>query len=115
VVTFDYDHQIMYLRRIATPPADAGSFDRCGCWLNLGDDGFEIKDITPGGPAEAAGLKVGDVVITIGGAPASGMRLTDARTAMRIAPTDRPIRIGYRRDGAAAEVSLTPRDQIPRR
>ncbi|MBW8860206.1 MAG: PDZ domain-containing protein [Caulobacter sp.] len=115
VVTFDYDHQIMYLRRIATPPADVGSFDRCGCWLNLGDDGFEIKDIAPGGPAEAAGLKVGDVVITIGGAPASGMRLTDARAAMRIAPTDRPIRIGYRRDGAAAEVSLTPRDQIPRR
>ena len=115
VVTFDYEHQIMYLRRIATPPADAGSFDRCGCWLNLGDDGFEIKDIAPGGPAEAAGLKVGDVVTAIDGAPASGMRLTDARAMMRVAPTDRPIRIGYRRDGAAAEVSLTPRDQIPRR
>jgi hypothetical protein len=115
VVTFDYEHQVMYLRRIATPPADAGSFDRCGCWLNLGDDGFEIKDIARGGPAEAAGLKVGDVVTTIGGASAGGMRLTDARAAMRIAPTDRPIRIGYRRDGAAAEVSLTPRDQIPRR
>jgi hypothetical protein len=115
VVTFDYDRQIMYLRRIAKPPADAGAFDRCGCWLNLGDDGFEIKDIAYGGPAEAAGLKVGDVVTAIDGAPAGAMRLTDARAAMRIAPTDRPIRIGYRRDGTTAEVSLTPRDQIPQR
>jgi hypothetical protein len=115
VVTFDYDHQIMYLRRIATPPADAGSFDRCGCWLNLGDDGFEIKDIAPGGPAEAAGLKVGDVVTAIDGAPVRGVSLTDARAAMRVAPTDRPIRIGYRRAGASAEISLTPRNQIPER
>jgi hypothetical protein len=115
VVTFDYDHQIMYLRRIAPPPTDAGSFDRCGCWLNLGDDGFEVKDIAPGGPAEAAGLKVGDVVTAIDGAATSGMRLTDARAAMRGAPTERPIRIGYRRGDAVAEVSLTPRDQIPRR
>ena len=115
VVTFDYDHQVMYLRRIATPPADAGTFDRCGCWLNLGDDGFEIKDIAPGGPAQAAGLKVGDVVTAIDGAPVEGLPLTDARAAMRVAPTDRPIRIGYRRAGAAAEAWLTPRDQIPRR
>lgn len=115
VVTFDYDHQIMYLRRIATPPADAGSFDRCGCWLNLGEDGFEIKDIAPGGPAESAGLKVGDVVTAIDGAPVQGLSLTDARAAMRGAPTNRPIRIGYRRAGAAAEASLTPRDQIPER
>jgi hypothetical protein len=115
VVTFDYDAQIMYLRRIATPPSDAGTFDRCGCWLNLGDDGFEIKDIATGGPAQAAGLKVGDVVTAIDGRPAGTVSLSDARAAMRVAVVGRPIRIDYRRDGVAAAVTLTPRDQIPRR
>ena len=115
VVTFDYDRQLMYLRRIAPPPVDAGTFDRCGCWLNLANDGFEIKDIAAGGPAEAAGLKVGDVVTAIDGAPAGSVSLSDARAAMRVAATDRPIRIDYRREGVAAVVMLTPRDQIPAR
>lgn len=115
VVTFDYDRQIMYLRRIGTPPADAGTFDRCGCWLNLANDGFEIKDIAPGGPAEAAGLKVGDVVTAIDGAPAGTVSLSDARAAMRVATVGRPIRIGYRREGVAGEATLTPRDQLPAR
>jgi hypothetical protein len=113
VVTFDYDRQLMYLRRIAPPPVDAGTFDRCGCWLNLADDGFEIKDIAPGGPAQAAGLKVGDLVTAIDGTPAGTVSLSDARAAMRVAAVGRPIRIGYRRGGVMGEVILTPRDQVP--
>ncbi|KRA56675.1 hypothetical protein ASD79_16560 [Caulobacter sp. Root655] len=115
VVTFDYDRQLMYLRRIAPPPVDAGTFDRCGCWLNLADAGFEIKDIAPGGPAQAAGLKVGDLVTAIDGAPAGTVSLSDARAAMRVVAVGRPIRIDYRRDGVTGEVMLTPRDQVPAR
>ncbi|MBO9707636.1 MAG: aspartyl protease family protein [Caulobacter sp.] len=115
VVTFDYDRQIMYLRPIASPGADVGVFDRCGCWLNLADHGFEIKDVATGGPAEAAGLKVGDVVTAIDNRPASAVSLSDARAFFRTAPVGRPVKVDYLRAGAPASVAVTPRDQLTAR
>lgn len=35
VVTFDYGGETAYLRRLATPDADTGQFDRSGLWINL--------------------------------------------------------------------------------
>ncbi|MBS0361534.1 MAG: aspartyl protease family protein, partial [Proteobacteria bacterium] len=34
VVTFDYAHQVMYLKRIVPTPSDVGTFDRSGLWIN---------------------------------------------------------------------------------
>ena len=36
VVTFDYAHQVMYLKRIEATPPDVGTFDRSGLWINAG-------------------------------------------------------------------------------
>jgi serine protease Do len=38
------------------------------------DEGVILEDVIPGGPAEAAGLKVGDIVLTVAGRPVNDLR-----------------------------------------
>ena len=38
------------------------------------DEGVILEDVIPGGPAEAAGLKVGDIVLTVQGHPVNNLR-----------------------------------------
>ena len=66
-VTFDYGHQVMYLKPLQPPPGDVGVFDRAGFWLNLSPAGFKIMDLTAGGAAAATGLKVGDEITAVDG------------------------------------------------
>lgn len=113
VATFDYAGRTLYLEPVANPDADVGRFDRSGMWLNLGPGGLEIMDIAAGGPAAAAGLRVGDVITAIGGVAADGRTLSDTRRALKIAAVGTPIAIAYRRSGTAAATSLIPRDLIP--
>jgi len=77
-VTFDYANQHLYLK----PNRDYGSpmdYDRSGMWINAADDGFVVKSVMPGGPADRAGLKVGDVITAVNGKPAAGLALSDLR------------------------------------
>ena len=71
IVTFDYDHQIMYLKPQPKPVADTGTFDRAGMWINAVPEGFKIVDVTATSPAEAAGLQAGDIVTAVNGKPAN--------------------------------------------
>jgi hypothetical protein len=109
VVTFDYGRRFLYLRRLAHPLPDTGTFDRAGMWLNLAKDGFQIMSVADGGPAAAAKLAPGDVVTQIGDRPSTGMTLDEARRTFRIATAGTPIAIVYRRDGSIARTSVTPR------
>ena len=38
------------------------------------EDGVLLEDVIPGGPAEQAGVKIGDIVLTIDGAPVANVR-----------------------------------------
>jgi hypothetical protein len=113
VVTFDYVHKTMYLKPLAHPDQDTGRFDKVGFWLNVGRDGLEVMDLAPGGPADAAGLKVGDVVTTLGGLPVAGRVLSDVRRELKLVEVGRPFPIGYRRGNTTALATVTPRDLIP--
>lgn len=44
-------------------------FDRSGVWLNDAGDVLEVMDVTQGGPAENAGLRAGERIRAIDGAP----------------------------------------------
>jgi Do/DeqQ family serine protease len=72
--------------------------------------GALVADIWPGGPAERAGLKQGDVIISVDGRPA-----VDAAAVSYAVGSSRPgqaIKLGIRR-GAGAEQALTLRAEAP--
>jgi predicted metalloprotease with PDZ domain len=112
VVTFDYDHNLMYLKPIAEPVADLDTFDRSGMWINQVDGGFKIFDVTKGGPAEAAGLAKGDVIVAINGKPASSISLSDIRQQLRDDAPGAVVNLTIKQESGSKKVAVTLRDLI---
>ena len=111
-VTFDYGHQ----RLIFEPNANYArrdTYDRAGMWINRGPEGFEVIDVVAGGPADVAGLKVGDRITAIGGTPAGGLSLPAVRERFRTDPVGTKIKIDVRRDGKPRNVKIVLRDLVP--
>jgi len=111
-VTFDYQDQVMYLKLLDPPPADAGHFDRSGLWINAADAGFTVTEVAAGGPAEVAGIRKGDVVTAINGQPARIEELSDARTLLRSLPAGSTVELKLLRAGAPLTVQVQLRDLI---
>jgi len=112
VVTFDYNHRIMYLKPLRPAPTDVGVFDRAGFWLNLSPAGFKIMDLTAAGAAQAAGLKVGDEITAVDGAPAAKVDLPELRKRLRDEPAGTQVKLDVLANGQTRAVTLTLKDQI---
>jgi C-terminal processing protease CtpA/Prc len=112
IVTFDYDHQIMYLKPRPLPVADTGTFDRAGFWINTSAKGFEIVDLSDGGAAQSAGLKKGDQITSVDGKPATKIAISDMRQQLRDRPAGTKITLGVETAGQPRSVVLTLKDQI---
>jgi hypothetical protein len=84
-ITFDFAHGRLYFEKNANY-AERDVHDRAGVWMERGDRGFELIEVVPGSPADAAGLKAGDVVVAVDGKPAAGMPLSQLRLHLRSAP-----------------------------
>jgi hypothetical protein len=112
VVTFDYGHQRLYLRRLSPPPVDAGDFDRSGFWINASPSGYVVTALDRGGPAEAAGFQSGDVITKIDGRPARMAELSDVRRSFRTLPAGAVVRMDVDRGGAQKVLSLQLRDLV---
>jgi len=111
-VTFDYGRHTMYLRpnKSFSKPFD---YDRSGMWINQGDGGFEVESILANGPAAAAGLRVGDLIVSVGGKPAGQMTLSDWRQSLREETSGTRLRLEVRRANLTKTVDLTLRNLIP--
>jgi len=112
VVTFDYAHQVMYLKRITPTPPDVGTFDRSGLWINAKGGGYQITDVAKGGAGDQAGLAVGDIITAIDGKPVRDEDLADARGMLRDRPAGTRVRLTLRRGTQTHPVTLILRDQI---
>lgn len=112
VVTFDYAHQMMYLRPITPPPADAGRFDRAGMWINSGPNGYVVTDVAANGPAAQAGIQVGDIITRLDGATPRFDGLSDARVLLRSRPAGTRVEVELQRAAQGRHATLTLRDQI---
>ncbi|WP_211473065.1 aspartyl protease family protein [Collimonas humicola] len=111
-VTFDYGNRIMYLKPRAAPVADSGVFDRAGMWINAGDQAFDVVDVTPGGPAAAAGLLVGDRIVAVDGAAVASAQLPTFRKRLRTEPAGSTVKVSVLSGTEKRELQITLRDQL---
>ena len=109
-VTFDYSRS----RIILEPNHNYGTpdtYDRSGMWLGQVGKFFEVLDLTAGGPAEKAGLKVGDRIVSIDGHSTATLLLPDVRQGLRN-PPNRKVKVVVARKEGQRELSLTLRDLV---
>ncbi len=92
--------------------ADHDVWDRSGMWLNRSGDVLEIMDVTAGGPAAAAGLAPGDLVLAVDGAPAAEVGLVPLRRRFAADPPGTRVRLRVRRGDTEREVVLVLRDLV---
>ena len=68
-------------------------------------DGLFVQSVTPGGPAETAGLRAGDIVTKVNGTPASNV---DALTAIQVTSVaGDTVTVEYVRDGKKHTAKVT--------
>jgi hypothetical protein len=112
IVTLDYEHRLMYLKRTTQPVEDLDTYDRAGLWFNQSDQGFTIVDVTKGTPAEEAGLKAGDTIVAIDGAPSATLKLFDVRKRLRNAAPGTVVTFSVKNASGTAERKVVLRDLI---
>jgi serine protease Do len=69
------------------------------------DKGALIDQVSPGGPAERAGLHMGDIVTSVNGVPIKSS--TDLTQQVALARPGEAIRLGVLHDGQAREIAIT--------
>ena len=74
--------------------------------------GVQILRVSPAGPAETAGLRVGDVIVSFGGkelnAKSPYPQQLQILELVREAKPGEPAIVGYQRDGKAQKTSIVP-------
>jgi len=68
-------------------------------------EGYAISGVVPGGPAEKAGLRAGDVIVQFDGQPIRS--LADIEAALRKHKPGDKVRLVARRNGQQLEVEVT--------
>ncbi len=113
-VTFDYAKQLMYLKPNKTY-GEPMTYDRSGMWINGAKEGFEVMAILAGGPAQQAGLKVGDIITAVNGKPAGDLTLYGLREMLRESASGTRVKLTIGNGAKAHDVSLVLRRLIPQK
>jgi len=80
-VIFDYGNK----RMILEPNADFAyedNLDMAGLWLTRENDSTKVDFVVDGSPAGNAGIKEGDVIVSVNGQPAKDLSLRDIRQTL---------------------------------
>lgn len=83
-----------------------GRYTGVGLWLGPGRGAHvEVLSVLPASPAAAAGLRVGDEVVSVGGQPVVGREVGEVVGLLR-GRVGTPVAVGIRRDGTVRAISL---------
>jgi membrane-associated protease RseP (regulator of RpoE activity) len=79
-----------------------------------GKQGARVRSVSPGGPADEAGLRAGDVILALDGKPIagnenSGRVLVDQ---MRMVKPDQKVKVRVLRDGKNQDLVVVPRPMV---
>ena len=72
-------------------------------------DGVMVSDVWPRGPAEAAGLKVGDILVSVDGQPVENLPTVSYNFRLRDTPTN--VQLVVIRGEAQLSISVKPIEQ----
>jgi hypothetical protein len=107
IVIVDCKHAIMYLEK--TPLSNEPAvFNRTGMIVDYNHGSDEIKTVFPGSPAEAAGLRQGDHILTINGAKPSD----DPNDPLFKQPVGTVLHLQVRRGEISQAYDVTLRDVL---
>ncbi|MGH8428144.1 MAG: PDZ domain-containing protein [Gammaproteobacteria bacterium] len=111
-VTFDYTNQRMYLNpnKNFNTPMD---YDRAGLWINQYGKTFVVASVFPGGPADEAGIKPGDVITGVNDKVAGDLSLSDVRASLRDGEPGSKVRLAVVKGKTSHWVTLVLRRLIP--
>jgi aspartyl protease/PDZ domain-containing protein len=110
-ITFDYPHQQLIFERNANYDKP-DVFDRSGMWLNRSGESFEVMDVIAGGPAAAAGLKVGDKILAIDGHTAGQLSLPAVRQQFKSQPAGTKVRLAIQSGEQKRDAELVLKDLV---
>ncbi len=110
VLTLDYPQQRIYLEPNATY-GRAFSYDRSGLFLIEAHGSVVVLDARPGTPAAAAGLRKGDVILSVDAKPATSFTLAQLR-ALLSGPSGTRVTMRVRSGGVEHDITLTLKDYV---
>ena len=92
-----------------------GSFSGVGIQFNIREDTIRVVAVITGGPAEQAGLRAGDMIVSINDSSFVGPSITNDRVMKTLrGEKNTKVKVGIRRRNAAQELSYNlTRDDIP--
>jgi len=99
------DHPYIGVTGQTVDPAVASQFK-----LPVNNGGY-VTDVTPGGPAEKAGIKPGDIIVAVNGKPVATME--DLFGVVRVQPIGTPLTIDYFSGGQKKTATVTVVNKPP--
>jgi S1-C subfamily serine protease len=72
-------------------------------------DGVKVVDVSPGGPAELAGVRAGDVIVMVDGKDVKGKTSRDVVNQLRSFEPDRKVKLRVMREGKTKDFDVIAR------